>query len=90
MEQDLPKIWSSWARDRVTTVVCDRRLMSSAAAPATKPVMQQRPAVAGSEEVAGYCVTQNSGMKQSVQTTSKKSGGQMGRKNANITCTLRV
>lgn len=34
----------------------------------------------------GYVVTQNSGMKQSVQTTSKKSGGQKGLLKTRITC----
>ncbi len=69
------------------TAVCDMWLISSALAPATKPTMQQRPAVAGSEEVAGYSVTQNSGMKLSVQTTSKNPVGQKGRENAKMTCT---
>ena len=59
-------------------------LMSSAFLPATKPTMQCRAWLA--EALPGYEVTQNSGMKQSVHTTSKKPSGQKGLLKAKITC----
>ena len=59
-------------------------LRSSAFLPAMKPTMLCRFEL--SCAVAGYEVTQNSGMKQSVQTTSKKRAGQNGLLKASITC----
>ena len=58
-----PNMVSSWARALRTT--SDRRIAPAtcAASPAMKPTMQCRPSASG--KVAGYVVTQNSGMKQS-------------------------
>lgn len=59
-------------------------LKSSALLPAMNPVMQCTAVLLPA--LLAYEVTQNSGMKQSVQTTSKNPSGQNASLNARITC----
>ena len=59
-------------------------LKSSALLPAMNPVMQCTAVLLPA--LLAYEVTQNSGMKQSVQTTSKNLSGQNASLNAIITC----